>query len=168
MAAICNAVEVGAVASLARPGGNITGSSFLWEEVNAKRVDILKAGIPHLTRVGVLVNPDRITHKLIGWRSLEPLTQGLNVKAHPLEVRRLDELDAALTVAKAQSDAVVVTEEVLFSTGGTPRRIADLAMRPCRPRPKHVLQLIDTLPSGTAPGPARGVPHLGCAAPLES
>jgi putative tryptophan/tyrosine transport system substrate-binding protein len=46
MAAIGNAVEVGAVASLARPGGNITGSSFLWEEVNAKRVDILKAGIP--------------------------------------------------------------------------------------------------------------------------
>jgi putative ABC transport system substrate-binding protein len=74
-------------------------------------------------------NPDSITQKLIGLRSLEPLTQGLNVKAHPLEVRRLDELDAALTVAKAQSDAVVVTEEVLFSTGGTPRRIADLAMR---------------------------------------
>ena len=51
MAAIGNAVEVGAVASLARPGGNITGSSFLWEEVNAKRVDILKAAIPNLTRV---------------------------------------------------------------------------------------------------------------------
>ena len=46
MAAIGNAVEVGAVVSLARPGGNITGSSFLWEEVNAKRVDLLKGGDP--------------------------------------------------------------------------------------------------------------------------
>ena len=103
MAAIGNAVEVGAVASLARPGGNITGSSFLWEEVNAKRVDILRASMPNLRRVGVLVNPDSITYKLIGLRSLEPLTQPLNIKIDPLEVRRLDELDAALTVAKAQS-----------------------------------------------------------------
>jgi putative ABC transport system substrate-binding protein len=102
MAAIGNAVEVGAVASLARPGGNVTGSSFLWEEVNAKRVDILKAAIPRLARVGVLVNPDNMTTRLIGLRSLEPLAQALNVKAQPLEVRRLDELDAALTVQGAE------------------------------------------------------------------
>jgi putative ABC transport system substrate-binding protein len=129
MAAIGNAVEVGAVASLARPGGNITGSSFLWEEVNAKRVDILKAAIPSLSRVGVLMNPDNMTARLIGLRSLEPLVQALKVKAQSLEVRRLEELDAAFTVAKTQTDAVVVTDEQAFSAGDAPRRIADLAMR---------------------------------------
>jgi putative tryptophan/tyrosine transport system substrate-binding protein len=129
MAAIGNAVEVGAVASLARPGGNITGASFFWEEIMAKRVDILKQALPRLARVGVLVNPESITYKLIGLRSLESLAQALNVKAQPLEVRRLDELDAALTLAKTQTDAVVVSEEILFYTGGTPRRIADLAIR---------------------------------------
>jgi putative tryptophan/tyrosine transport system substrate-binding protein len=95
----------------------------------AKRVDILKQAIPRLARVGVLVNPESITYKLMGLRSLEPLAQALNVKAQPLEVRRLDELDAALTLAKTQTDAVVVSEEILFYTGGTPRRIADLAIR---------------------------------------
>jgi putative ABC transport system substrate-binding protein len=56
VAAIGNAVEAGAVASLARPGGNITGSSFLWEELTTKRVEILKAAVPRLTRVGLLHN----------------------------------------------------------------------------------------------------------------
>jgi putative ABC transport system substrate-binding protein len=129
MAAIGNAVEVGAVASLARPGGNITGSSFLFEELNAKRVDILKAALPSLARVGVLANPDSITYKLLGLRSMERLVQALNVNTHPLEVRRLDELEAAFAVAKPHIDAVVVTEEVLFFLGGAPRRIAELAMK---------------------------------------
>jgi putative ABC transport system substrate-binding protein len=72
---------------------------------------------------------DNTAYKLIGLRSMEPLTQALNIKIQPLEVRRVDDLDAAFTVAKAEADAVVVTEEQLFSTGGTPRRIADLAMK---------------------------------------
>jgi putative ABC transport system substrate-binding protein len=58
MAAIGNPVEAGAVASLARPGGNITGSAFLSAEVTAKRLDLLKAAFPGLARVGILSNPD--------------------------------------------------------------------------------------------------------------
>jgi hypothetical protein len=50
----------GVVASLARPGGNITGSAFLSEEVTAKRLDILKAALPGVARVGILVNPDNV------------------------------------------------------------------------------------------------------------
>jgi putative ABC transport system substrate-binding protein len=46
------------VTLLSRPGGNVTGSSFLYGDLNAKRVDLLKAAIPNLARVGVLVNPD--------------------------------------------------------------------------------------------------------------
>jgi putative tryptophan/tyrosine transport system substrate-binding protein len=61
MAIVANPVEAGLVASLSRPGGNVTGSSFLYGEVNAKRVDLLKAAIPSLARVAVLVNPDNPT-----------------------------------------------------------------------------------------------------------
>jgi putative ABC transport system substrate-binding protein len=54
MSIIGNPVENGAVASLARPGGNITGSSFFSDEVTAKRLDILKAAHPALVHVGFL------------------------------------------------------------------------------------------------------------------
>jgi len=58
VAAIGNPVEVGAVASHARPGSNITGSAFLSEEVTAKRLDVLKATLPGLARVGLRANLD--------------------------------------------------------------------------------------------------------------
>jgi putative tryptophan/tyrosine transport system substrate-binding protein len=51
-------VESGVVASLARPGGNITGSSFFMPELNAKRLEIMKTALPHLPRAAVLTNPD--------------------------------------------------------------------------------------------------------------
>jgi putative ABC transport system substrate-binding protein len=54
-----DAVAEGLVASLAHPGGNITGSTFFGPEVAAKRLEIMKAAVPRLTRVGVLVNPTR-------------------------------------------------------------------------------------------------------------
>ena len=58
MAIVGNPVETGIVASYARPGGNITGSSFSWGDLTAKRVELLKTMNPALTRVGVLLNPD--------------------------------------------------------------------------------------------------------------
>ena len=57
MSIIGNPVENGVVASLAQPGGNITGSSFFSDEVTAKRLEILKTGYPPLLRVGFLTNP---------------------------------------------------------------------------------------------------------------
>jgi putative ABC transport system substrate-binding protein len=129
VAAIGNAVEAGAVASLARPGGNITGSTFLWEELTNKRVDILKAAVPRLRRVGLLHNPANTAYAPLMSRTIERLAQTLNVTAQPLQVRRLDELDAAFAGAKRIIDAVVVNEEGLFFGGGVPKRIADLAMQ---------------------------------------
>jgi len=129
MAIAGNPVETGVVTSLARPGGNITGSSFLYQEVNAKRVDLLKATIPSLARVDVLVNPDNPPALVVAVRAIEQMGQALNVKVRPLEVRSLDELDAAFQVARAQTDAVVVTDEALFAGRGGAKRIADVAMR---------------------------------------
>jgi putative ABC transport system substrate-binding protein len=52
-------VAEGLVASLARPGGNITGSTFFGPELSAKRLEILKEAVPRLTRIAVLLNPNR-------------------------------------------------------------------------------------------------------------
>lgn len=54
-------VEAGLVASLARPGGRITGMSYLQPELAGKRLQLLKEVLPRLTRVAVLANPNRLT-----------------------------------------------------------------------------------------------------------
>ncbi len=128
MAIIGNPVENGAVASLARPGGNITGSSFFSDEVGAKRLDILKTAQPALVRVGVLTNFHNIASDS-SKRKMDLLAQTLNVQAQHLDVRRPDELDAALMVAKTQSQGIVLTDEQTISVGDSPRRIADFALR---------------------------------------
>jgi putative tryptophan/tyrosine transport system substrate-binding protein len=128
MAAIGDPVDAGVVASLARPGGNITGSAFLSEEVTAKRLDLLKAALPALTRVGFLANLDNVgTPSAL--RTFERMAQALTVTVQSLEVRRLDDLDATISSAKTKIDALVVPDEQLFSSGTIPRRIADLAIR---------------------------------------
>ena len=127
MAIIGNPVENGAVASLARPGGNITGSSFFSDEVTGKRLDILKTAQPALVRVGVLTNFANIASDG-SQRRMDSLAQTLNVQAQYLDVRRPDELDAALMVAKTQIQGIVVTDEQTISVGDSPRRIADFAL----------------------------------------
>jgi putative ABC transport system substrate-binding protein len=107
MASIGNPVENGAVSSLARPGGNITGSSFFSDEITAKRLEILKTAHPALVRAGFL-GSSRNLAMLGGQRAAASMAQSLNVQFQVLDVRSSDELDAALTgVVKAQSDGVV-------------------------------------------------------------
>jgi len=58
MAAVGDAVATGLVASLARPGGNVTGSTFFSPELHAKRLELIKEAMPNITRVGMLGNPE--------------------------------------------------------------------------------------------------------------
>src|SRR5262245_122282 len=64
MAIIADPVVSGLVQSLARPGGNVTGSSMFFPEVNAKRLELLKTAVPQISRVGVLLNPDNPSYAL--------------------------------------------------------------------------------------------------------
>ena len=129
MAIIGNPVENGAVASLARPGGNITGSSFFSDEVTAKRLDILKTAHPALVRAGLLTSSRNIGTPGTQ-RAVDSMAQSLKVQVQFLDVRSSDELDAALTgAAKGQSDGVVMSDEQVFSTGDAPRRIAEFTLK---------------------------------------
>jgi putative ABC transport system substrate-binding protein len=126
MAIVGNPVETGVVASLTRPGGNITGSSFFWAELNAKRLELMKTLLPGLARAGVLMNPDNPAMVSV-LRVMEERARAINIKLHPVNVRALGELDDAFKLAKAQTEALTVVEDGLFLANRG--RIAELAMR---------------------------------------
>jgi putative ABC transport system substrate-binding protein len=126
MVIVGNPVDTGLVSSLARPGGNITGSSFFMPEVNAKRVELLKELMPPLGRAGALLNPD---NPVMG-TTLPAMThtaKAINVALQPINVRRLDELQAAFELAKSQVDALIVVDDGLFIANA--RHIAELAVK---------------------------------------
>jgi putative ABC transport system substrate-binding protein len=81
-----NPVGLGLVASLARPGGNVTGLSVLNEEIIGKRLELLKELVPGLARVAVLRNPIVATHANF-WQETEVAARKLGVALQPLEVR---------------------------------------------------------------------------------
>ena len=81
-----NPVEEGLVASLARPGGNVTGFAGLASELNTKRLEILKDAVPRLTRVAIMRQPGPATQ----WKEIRPAASALNLKLEEIET----EIDA--------------------------------------------------------------------------
>jgi putative ABC transport system substrate-binding protein len=126
MAIVGNPVESGIVASYGRPGGNITGSSFFWGELNAKRLELLKSFIPDLARPGVLINPDNPAMASL-LRDMGERAQALKVTLEPVKVRRLEELENAFQQSQRQLQALVVVEDGVFLANA--RRIAETAIR---------------------------------------
>ena len=128
MAANYDPVGEGFVASLARPGGNITGLSWLGAELPGKRLEILKETLPQSTRIAVLGNPAFAAYET--WlNSLTAAAQALDLHLHVLELHHADELDsafAALTSAGAEA-LIVLSDPALLD--GLHGRIVDLAAR---------------------------------------
>ena len=104
-------VRLGFVASLARPGGNATGVTFLLDELASKRLDILKQIAPRVSRVGFLSNPDHLDNE---WRQAERAAGALAIELTPLEVRRAADFDTAFRAAmNARDDALYVVSSRL-------------------------------------------------------
>jgi putative tryptophan/tyrosine transport system substrate-binding protein len=127
MVASVDAVGEGLVASLARPGGNITGLSFLGAELPGKRLELLKETVPRSTRMAVLANPtfpayaSRL-HNLTG------AARTLGLHLHVMEVRRADELDTAFAaMTQAGAGAVIVIEDAVLLNSERGRVVAELA-----------------------------------------
>jgi putative ABC transport system substrate-binding protein len=122
-----DAVDTGLVASLARPGGNITGSTFFGRELIAKRLELLKEALPHITRVAVLLNP---AHQASGpdLRASEIAARSLKLEVQPFEVRAPSELESAFSaMAKRRIEAVVVPEQPIFIVNA--KTITNLAVK---------------------------------------
>jgi putative tryptophan/tyrosine transport system substrate-binding protein len=126
MAIVGNPVETGIVTSLARPGGNVTGSSFFDAELNAKRLELMKVLIPGLARTGALINPDNPAMASLS-RKMEETARAMSVDLHFVKVRHRGELNEALEKAKAQIEALIVIEDGLFLANA--KHIAEQAMR---------------------------------------
>ena len=127
--AACNddMVATGIVASLARPGGNVTGISKLTPELAAKRLELLKAALPRISRVAILWDPGYSDYSA-DWRELRRAASVLGVTLQPVQIRGADELDGAFsTMSNEQADAVITFSDVV--TFQHSRRVADLAAK---------------------------------------
>ena len=112
-------VASGYVASVAHPGGNITGMSSLLPEMDAKLLALLKETVPKATRVAVLWNPN--SHGgVLGFNAMQAAAPGLKVTLLSVEVRRPDELERALTsITPQRADALLVlTDPITFGNRG--------------------------------------------------
>ena len=97
-----NPVGLGLAASLSRPGGNVTGLSYYYEAIIAKRLQLLKELVPRLARVGVLRDPMDPGHPTY-WKEAEVAAQTLGVALEALDVRRPEDFDAAFATAKQRN-----------------------------------------------------------------
>jgi ABC-type uncharacterized transport system substrate-binding protein len=80
-------IAAGLVASVARPGGNVTGNSGLAPELNTKRLEILKDAVPKLARVGLLLAPGTSITRDLQLKELKPAVQALKLKLEEIETQ---------------------------------------------------------------------------------
>lgn len=119
-------VGTGLVASLARPGGNVTGLSDFNAGVVVKRLEILKEMVPSAVRVAVLFNPGNPTNPL-QLKLIQEAAPALGVRLFSLEVRRTDDIERAFAPMKDSPDALMILGDPLL--GSQARRILDLTMK---------------------------------------
>ena len=130
--AVDDPVEEGWAASLARPGGNLTGVTLHAPELAGKRLELLKGVLPGMRRVGVLAWPR--PGGLGQVRAAEAAARSLNLQMHVVEVQATAQYDGALeTLKRDGADALLVLSSSTFFAER--RRIADLAI-------KHRLPLV--------------------------
>ena len=120
-----DADATGLVASLARPGGNITGISDPATELSAKRLGLLKEAVPSATRVAVMWNANDRAMTL-RYNEVERAAHVLNVNVQPLGVRGPDDIDAALSnMTRERPDALFLVADALTILNR--KRIIDFA-----------------------------------------
>jgi putative ABC transport system substrate-binding protein len=121
-------VEMGLVASLSRPGGNITGTTFTSSsEIFGKQLQILKEAIPHVARVAVLRNPaDPSFARQV--RELESAARSLSVRLQHLDARGPEEFEVAFAaMVRDRAQALLVTATSTFLVHRS--RLAELAVK---------------------------------------
>jgi putative ABC transport system substrate-binding protein len=107
-------VAAGLVASLARPGGNVTGPTLISDQLMGKGLELLRQVVPNVTRVAVLWNPTNPgnTHQL---RGVEAAAAASGVRLLPVEARAHAEIDGAfVAMARERAGALLVLLDVMF------------------------------------------------------
>jgi putative ABC transport system substrate-binding protein len=117
----------GHVASLSRPGGNITGMSLMMTETNVKGLELFKEVIAALSHLAVIFDPATPSHTP-GLKAIQHAGPSLGVKVLPLPTRSATEFESAFsTLARERADGVLVLSTPLFIAGAEP--LAKLALK---------------------------------------
>ena len=121
-------VRLGLVASLARPGGNVTGVNFFTAEVAAKRLGLLRELAPRTTRVAVLVNPANAASAESTARDVRAAAPALGLQVQMLNATTVREIDTAYaSLVRERADALVVAGDGFFNSRRV--QLAMLAVR---------------------------------------
>jgi len=109
-------VDLGLVASLARPGGNLTGVSTMAPELSPKRLELLSELVPQVGVIALLVNPNNSnTERIIG--DMQEAARAKGVQLHILQASRDSEIDAAFaTLVELHAGALVIGGDPFFGT----------------------------------------------------
>jgi putative tryptophan/tyrosine transport system substrate-binding protein len=98
------------VASLARPGGNVTGINFVSAELTAKRLELLRELVPAADRVAVLINPANVSSAEITLRDVVPAARAIGLQIQVLNASTIREIDAAFaSIVRARPDALFIS-----------------------------------------------------------
>jgi putative tryptophan/tyrosine transport system substrate-binding protein len=109
-------VKLGLVASLARPGGNLTGVNFLLTELAAKRLELLREMVPSAKRIAVLVNPTQASNTESTLQEVQAGAQAMELQVRVLNVRTNREIDATFAgLEHERPDALFVGSGTLFT-----------------------------------------------------
>jgi putative ABC transport system substrate-binding protein len=110
-------VRVNLVASLARPGGNLTGINFVSSELVAKRLELLRALVPGTARVAVLVNPANAANTETALRDVEPAARAVGLQVQVLNADTSREIDAAFAgIVRERPDALFSASSPYFTS----------------------------------------------------
>jgi putative ABC transport system substrate-binding protein len=127
MAIVGDVVATGLVTSIPRPGGNVTGSTFFFPELSAKRVELLKEAVPRTARIAALTNRDNpgVRPSL---DAMEPMAKALKVELQTVGVRGPGDFpDTFSAMVKGRIDGVVVIDDGMLIANA--RQVADLAVK---------------------------------------
>jgi putative ABC transport system substrate-binding protein len=120
-------VGTGHVASLGRPGGNITGVSMVLTEIAAKALELLREVLPHAGRIGVLWNPTTPTHPYV-LKAVEAVAQQLKIELVAVPVRAVNDFEGAFSrLMRERVGGFLVPTSPL--TNSQPAPLAELALR---------------------------------------
>jgi putative tryptophan/tyrosine transport system substrate-binding protein len=137
-------VAAGLVASLARPGGNLTGVTTLSGEIVAKRLELLHELMPTISGIGLLINPknpDSENSK----RNAEAAAKNLGLQLHMIRASFTNEIDAAFKGFKQlQAGALIIAPDAFFNSRS--EQLAALALQYAVPTAYHTGSLL--LPAG--------------------
>src|SRR5262245_61990106 len=123
----CDALAVGFVSNLARPGENVTGVTCVTAELSPKRVAFLREAVSRVSRVGLLFNPANVA-KPIDADQTRRAAQGMGLKIQSQEVLEPSDLDRAFSAfARERADALIVLDEAFTILHA--KRVAELATK---------------------------------------